>query len=468
MTDGPPERPRSRPRPGEEIGESGPRAGGRGRRLLPMAIGILLLASVVTAVALHVEVPAAWTPGAAEEPEADPAPRVVEVPTGPPVMMVEDTLRRGSSLGRIFRRHGYEGAEFLQIVERIREVENPRRLEAGTTVRFAARVPERTSTITVALDRDRSLRLAASGDGWRAHLDSVPVTPDTIAVGGVILSSLWNASLFGDTAKLVPGERIEIVTRLSQIYAWQVDFLQGIRSGDAFRVLIERDVRPDGSVRAARVLAAEFYNDERRLPAVRFVPPQGPEEYYDAEGEATRKAFLRAPLEVSRVTSRFNRNRYHPVLRRRTAHLGTDYGASRGTPVLATGGGVVRRAGRWGGYGNVVEIQHDETRYRTRYAHLSRIAGGIRPGVRVEQKQVIGYVGSTGLSTAPHLHYEFLVNGSRRNPARVDLPPGDPVPEAHRTTFEERRDERLALLQQLPYPFEAEDGAAGQQASLND
>lgn len=371
-------------------------------------------------------------------------------PLPPAEVVSSDTLRPGESLGQVLRSQGLDGTAFSEALRAVREHQSPRRLQPGVTVQVAAQVPERLSRIVLDLDGDRSLHLARRDGGWRATVDSVPVRIDTIRIAGVVRSSLWKSRLLGDTARLAPNERWDILDRITQIYAWQVDFFREIRSGDAFRLLIERELRPDGTIRRARVLAAEFFNDGRRLPAVRFVPPDGPVEYYDADGEATRKAFLRAPLRFGRKTSGFSRRRYHPILGRHRAHRGVDYGAPRGTPVMATGGGVVTRAGWWNGYGRVVEIRHHNRRFRTRYAHLSSLT--VRPGERVEQKEVIGRVGATGLATGPHVHYEFLVRGQQRNPARVELPPGDPVPEAHRAEYREIRDRRLELLRELELP----------------
>lgn len=379
----------------------------------------------------------------------DVAPATAHLPGAPPEVVERDTLTAGQSLGQLLRGRGLDAGTFVSVLEEVRRHASPRRLQPGVTVDMAARVPERLSRMVLELDDDRSLHLVRGDSGWTSRLDSVPVVVDTIRVGGVIRSSLWNASFWGDTARLASNEDNDILDRLTQIYAWQVDFFRDIRSGDAFRVLIERELRPDESIRRARVLAAEFLNDGRRLPAVRFVVPEGPVEYYDAEGEATRKAFLRAPLRFGRRTSGFSRRRYHPILKRYRAHRGIDYGARRGTPVHATGGGTVTRAGWWNGYGRVVEIRHN-SRYRTRYAHLSRVT--VRRGERVEQNEVVGRVGATGLATAPHVHYEFLVRSRQRNPASVDLPPGDPVPAAHREAYREVRDARLALLRELELP----------------
>lgn len=384
-------------------------------------------------------------------------PALTPVPTpaaAPPVVRASDTVRSGWSLGQVLASAGLGGDDYVRVLKAIRAHVDPRRLPRGLVVQTAARVPETTDRVSLALDPDRNLVLDRHPDGWIGRIDSVSVSLDTLYVGGVIESSLWTSKLFGDTARLAPNENVEIFLKLAQIYAWQVDFFRDIRPGDAFRVMVRREVRPDGSVRRADVLAAEFYNQGRRLPAVRFVTADGPEEYYDDHGNATRKSFLRAPLKFSPITSGFSLHRFHPILHRWRAHRGIDYGAARGTPVHATGAGVVTRAGWWDGYGRMVEIRHNSL-YRTRYAHMSRLARGIHPGVRVQQNQVIGYVGMTGLATAPHLHYEFLVNGVQRDPRKVKLPPGKPVPQSQLASFERRRDQRLERLDGLGFPSAA-------------
>jgi murein DD-endopeptidase MepM/ murein hydrolase activator NlpD len=381
-------------------------------------------------------------------------PVLTPVPTpaaAPPVVRDADTVRAGWSLGQVLASSGLGGDDYGRVLTAIRDHVDPRRLPRGLVVRTAARIPETTGRVSLSLDPDRTLVLDRRADGWTARVDSVSVSVDTLYIGGVIDANLWTSRLFGDTAQMAPNENVEIFLRLAQIYAWQVDFFRDIRPGDAFRVMVRREVRPDGSVRRADVLAAEFYNQGRRLPAVRFVTADGPEEYYDEHGNATRKAFLRAPLKFSPITSGFSRRRFHPILHRWRAHRGIDYGAARGTPVHATGAGVVTRAGWWDGYGRMIEIRHNSM-YRTRYAHLSGLAKGIHRGARVQQNQVIGYVGMTGLATAPHLHYEFLVNGVQRDPRRVKLPPGKPIPQAQLAAFERRRDDRLERLDGLSFP----------------
>ncbi len=380
--------------------------------------------------------------------------RTVHVPTLPPPSVLTDSLRPGQTLGHVFGTFGFDNREIARLVELVREHENPRRLRPGTVFHLAMRPAEPPSRMSLRLDADRTLHLFAGRDrdAWSARLDSVPVHTDTVVVGGVVESNLYNAHLVGDADRMSRADTHDLVYRLSQIFGWQVDFYRDIRSGDAYRVALERQVRPDGSVRSVKMMAAEYVNAGRTMSAIRFQETEDDQpEFFDVDGEALRSQFLRAPLDLVRITSGFNMRRYHPILKRRRPHLGTDYGARAGTPVRATGSGVVTRAGWWGGYGRVVEIRHANN-LRTRYAHLSGIARGVRAGSRVQQGQTIGYVGATGLATAPHLHYEFLRHGRHVNPARLNLPRAEPVGAEHRERFEAARDAVLTVLHRVELP----------------
>jgi murein DD-endopeptidase MepM/ murein hydrolase activator NlpD len=227
-----------------------------------------------------------------------------------------------------------------------------------------------------------------------------------------------------------------------------VDFSRDVQPGDRFRVVFERLVSPEGELRLGRILASDLEVAGRRLTAFRF-DSGGRSALFDAEGNSLRRAFLRAPVEFRRISSTFARARRHPVLGTFRRHQGTDYAAGRGTPVMAASEGMVLRAGRAGGYGNLIELRH-RSGITTRYAHLRGFARGVRAGARVSQGQVIGYVGSTGLSSGPHLHYEFRVNGVARDSRRVALGNGEPLPAARRPAFERERDRLLALLAATP------------------
>jgi murein DD-endopeptidase MepM/ murein hydrolase activator NlpD len=264
-------------------------------------------------------------------------------------------------------------------------------------------------------------------------------------IAGGIDNSLYEAldAQVGDN-QLDAEDRQRLAWDLADVYAWQVDFTRDIQPGDRFQVVFERLVSEAGEVRFGRVLAADLTMSGKSLTAFRF-ENAGRSAFYDTDGNSLRRAFLRAPVQFRRISSSFARARFHPVLGITRRHEGTDYAAAPGTPVMAAGDGVVLRAGRAGGYGNLIELRH-RNGITTRYGHLRGFARGIRTGARVEQGQTIGYVGSTGLATGPHLHYEFRVNGVARDSRRVELGNGAPIGSDLRAGFEAERDRLLHLL----------------------
>ena len=269
-----------------------------------------------------------------------------------------------------------------------------------------------------------------------------------LRVTGVIESSLYDAldKAVSDTF-LPAGERRSLAWAIADVYDWEVDFTRDIRPGDRFTVVCERLESPEGERRFGRILAARvdvaknpnyaFYFDDSSAAVAGF---------YDERGRSLRRAFLRAPLQFRRVSSRFG-SRFHPMLHIWRAHEGVDFSAPYGTPVRATADGIVTRVGREDdGYGNLIELRHANG-IRTRYGHLSAFARGLRVGERVEQGETIGFVGSTGLSTGPHLHYEFLVNGRPTNPRRNDMGSGTPVPQRLAAAYDAVRDVLRAQLE---------------------
>jgi murein DD-endopeptidase MepM/ murein hydrolase activator NlpD len=245
-----------------------------------------------------------------------------------------------------------------------------------------------------------------------------------------------------------------LIMQLAAIFGWDIDFALDIRAGDSFKLLFEQRFKDGRKVDEGPILAAEFSNRGDSLRAVRYTAPDGITGYYSETGMAMRKAFLRTPLKFTRISSNFNLRRRHPVLNRIRAHRGVDYAAPTGTPVKAAGDGVVVFAGTKGGYGKTVVLRHGGV-YSTLYAHLSRYAGGLRRGQRVGQGAVIGYVGSTGLATGPHLHYEFQVNGIHRDPLNVPLPRAEGIPADQLPRFEA---EAALLLAQLDGADSDQDG----------
>ena len=232
---------------------------------------------------------------------------------------------------------------------------------------------------------------------------------------------------------------------LADIFGWDIDFVLDVRPGDTFAVTYSEIWRDGKYVKDGPIEAAEFVNQGREFRAVRYADPDGDSHYYTPDGRSMHKAFLRAPVEFTRVSSRFNSARLHPILNRIRAHKGVDYAAPIGTPVKAAGDGSIRFAGVMGGYGNVVEIEHSRS-VMTVYGHLSRFARGTRVGAHVTQGTVIAYVGMTGLATGPHLHYEYRVNGVFKNPQTVPLPSAAPIDARYRDDFLARTAPLLATL----------------------
>ncbi|NHA14229.1 peptidoglycan DD-metalloendopeptidase family protein [Thioalkalivibrio sp. XN279] len=240
--------------------------------------------------------------------------------------------------------------------------------------------------------------------------------------------------------------------RLAGIYAWDIDFALEIRRDDWFAVVYEEIWQDGAKLRDGEIVAAEFSNQGRSFRAVRFPDEDGRASYYTPEGDSMRKAFLRAPVDFTRVSSNFNPNRLHPVLKTKRPHRGVDYAARTGTPIMAAGDGKVISAGTQGGYGKTVVLQHGGN-VTTLYAHMSRIGSNAKVGRRVKQGDIIGYVGATGLASGPHLHYEYRVNGVHKNPRTVDLPKAEPVPAARRAEFAAAVAPLIAELDRLGPPL---------------
>ena len=359
-----------------------------------------------------------------------------------------DTLTRGSALSHVLDSRGLDAGHVRELTHLLGAYRSPRALRPGTTLLFSVgsdSVPDR---IRLQLNPDSILHFVRSDSIWTARIELVPFVTDTVRISGDIESSLWSARLGGDLDRFGKEDFEELVYDLADIFAWKVDFTRDLRRGDAVRVALERKLRADGSARSRHFLAIELRNGDRVLRAIPQPRPGGRFAYFDEEGRSLRGAFLRYPVPY-RITSHFTNRRYHPILKRRRAHEGIDYGAPAGTPVGATASGVVTRAGSLGGYGRVVELRHPGE-IRTRYAHLRSIAPGVRPGAHVAQGQTIGRVGASGLATGPHLHYEFLKNGRHRNPLTVEIPSAPSIPASQLLGFRRERDEALALLYNVP------------------
>ena len=322
-----------------------------------------------------------------------------------------------------------------RLVEAARPVYDLARIAAGRSYELALRPGGMLHAFSYDIDDLRTLRVTRNGDDLDAELLTRSYDVRTVTTEGVIASSLF-------AAVTDAGEDDQFALDLAEIFAWDVDFNTEIQEGDSFRVAVEKMYLDDRFCRYGRILAAEFVRGSRVLRAVRFDGDRA-RGYYAPDGTPLRKAFLRSPLKFTRISSGFSRGRLHPILNVVRPHLGVDYAAPAGTPVVAAGDGVVALAGWSGGYGKAVRIRHPNG-YETLYGHLSRI--NVRAGQRVAQGQAVGAVGATGLATGPHLDYRMLRSGAFVNPLTVLSPPAEPVPAAEQAAFADARDRRLALL----------------------
>ena len=372
-------------------------------------------------------------------------------PTPAPVVSRVEQLNRGETLIGLLARAGVSEESAREVVRAATaSAVNTRYLRAGMRLEItsdSAGVPPR--ELVFHLGVDRLLRMVRSDSGWSGKEERLPWTTDTVVVAGTIRSTLYQA-IEASASEYFPGRaKDELTWALADIFEYRFDMSRDLQPGDRMRVLVERSVAPNGKTKMSKVLAASFTLSGSEVSAFRFDSKYGRPAYYDAKGKSLRAQFLRAPLEFRRVSSTFGM-RFHPILGRYKAHRGTDYAASSGTPVRAIGDGQVVRAGWAGGYGNVLELRH-RNGYVTRYGHLRGFAKGIRAGKRVEIGQTVAYVGSTGLSTAPHLHFEVLVGGVQRDSrSALRSIAGEPISGSERRSFDRVREQMLASLDATP------------------
>ena len=350
----------------------------------------------------------------------------------------EVTVQAGDSLARIFSKQGISAGQLHDIVASGDAAKKLTRIYPGQKLRMRTSPEDGLLELFYEIDALNQLQVIRSESGYEPQLIAREPERRARRASAEIENSLFLAAQQADLPE-------NITMELAGIFGWDIDFALDIRRGDQFSVLYE-DLYLDGErIGTGNILAAEFVNDDKLHQAVRYTDKQGRTDYYTADGRSMRKTFLRTPVEFSRISSRFSLGRKHPILNRIRAHKGVDYAAPRGTPVKATGAGKIVLRGKKGGYGKTVVIQHG-SRYSTLYAHLNSYSRGLKNGSRVQQGQIVGYIGSTGLATGPHLHYEFLVNGVHRNPLTVKLPDAAPLPKKYREDFKLATESLLAQL----------------------
>ncbi len=348
------------------------------------------------------------------------------------------TVRRGDSLAAIFKRHDIPARELHQIMQLGRITRNLNALHPGDIVRFKLDEQQRVQQMIFDISRLKSLQVSRQADEqFAARIIEHELDRRLTQSSGVIKTSLYEA---GKAAGLDDG----LIMQMTAIFGWDIDFVLDIRRGDHFTLIYEEQYLDGEKVQDGPIIAAEFVNQGRQVHAIRYTDKEGRSDYYSPEGYSMRKAFLRTPVDFRRISSRFGK-RHHPVLNRMRMHKGVDYVARTGTPIQAAGDGKIVYRGWKGGYGRVIILQHGG-RYSTLYAHMSGFKGGLRVGSRVKQGQIIGFVGRSGRVTGAHLHYEFRVNGTHRDPLTVKLPEAEPIKPAYKMEFKQVAQRRLAQL----------------------
>lgn len=365
-------------------------------------------------------------------------PAQIVVPQAPSILYSSSTIPRGIPFAIMLTHMGIDPSTTAQVVASARSVFNFRMFQAGNQVTIGRSVAGQLLQLRYQIDPERFLSIVRRNAQFQAEVKTIPSTVETDAVAGKIDGSLF------DGVKQA-GESPELAMRLADIFSWDMDFYTDPRPGDTFRVVVEKKVLADGKTLSyGKILAAEYDNDGQIYRAVLFHDPSGAPAYYTPDGKSLKKAFLHSPLKFAAViTSQFSYHRFHPILKRYRAHLGTDFAAPTGTPVQAIGDGRVIFAGRKGEDGNLVKIQHING-YDTFYMHLSRIL--VHNGQRVVQGQRIGLVGMTGLATGPHLDFRIERRGQFMNFERLPLPPSQPVARRDRAEFEAVCDHEMSLL----------------------
>lgn len=365
------------------------------------------------------------------------SPPLVTMPLAQGLATIEVIVRANDTLDRIFRKFELS----LTDLANLRALDSVRQLLDRLTPGEQLKLVHREGTL-ISLERDLSLteKLQVQRDeaGFRADIIAKPISIEPAVAQGTIESSLFEAANQA-------GLQDATVLKLAKLFGWDVDFVLDLRRGDQFTVSYERISQNGQYVQDGEILAARFVNQGHEYRAARYVAPDGAIGYYTPDGHSVEKAFLRAPLEFRRVSSRFSTGRYHPILNKVRAHRGVDYAAATGTPVQAAGAGRIRFRGQQGGYGNVMELDHGGG-IVTVYGHLSRFASTAKAGARVKQGDVIGYVGMTGLATGPHLHYEYRVDGRYLDPQKIKLPDARPIDASLMADFLKQVAPRIAAL----------------------
>lgn len=352
-----------------------------------------------------------------------------------------ERIQRGDTVAELLRRLNVEDQAASDYLRKNKDAESLRQLGVGKEVQAETDANGALLALRFLGNDTNQMVIEKSGEDFRARTLPAQTEQRVLIRTGEIKTNLFAAT---DEVGLPD----PAANQLADIFGGDIDFHRDLRKGDKFTVIYEMTYINGEAARTGRIISAEFVNHGHAYRAAYFQTTEYTGDYYSPEGKSMRKAFLRSPIEFSRVSSGFSHSRFHPVLNKWRAHKGVDYAAPIGTKVKVTSDGVVSFVGNQGGYGNVVMVNH-QGRYTTVYGHLSRFAGGIRKGQHLGQGQIVGYVGMTGLASGPHLHYEFKQSGIQRDPLKVALPDGKPVSEAQMSTYIEKTGDLFARLDML-------------------
>ncbi len=329
------------------------------------------------------------------------------------------TIKSGDNLAYYFQEAGFDSKAVQEVLSLGKDVQHLKKIYPDQTLRLLANSDDQLQTLQFDIDPLTTLIVNRNEQGQlRSHIEDKPIEKRVAFGGAEIFDSFFMA---GKQAKLDDA----LIMELANVFAYDIDFANDIQPNDTFKVLFEEYFVNGVKVGNGPIVAAEFVNNGKPYRAIRYTDGSGQSSYYSPSGQSLKKAFIRTPVQYTRISSHFNLSRRHPVLHKIRAHKGVDYAAPTGTPVKAAGAGKVVYVGKKGGYGNAIILQHG-SKYTTLYGHLSRFAK-IKNGAAVRQGQVIGYVGSTGLASGPHLHFEFRVNGVHQDPLKVALPQAEGI-----------------------------------------
>lgn len=394
---------------------------------------------------LDLQLPGTTAASAKPQASANPIPEAKDIATQAVVENAIEwqsaTVKRGDTLARIAHREGISAQQIHRLMQTGEEIKTLTQIRPGENIRYQKNDDGELLALSYDISETERLVVSQIDNAFVVSQVDRPYEIHQNRTSGMIEHSMYGAAKES-------GLSDNLIMDLANIFGYDIDFALDVRKGDTFNLIWDEYYRDGEKVKDGPVLAAEFVNNGRVVRAVRYTDAKGNTDYFTPDGKSLRKAFLRSPVHFTRISSKFNPNRLHPVFKTKRPHRGVDYAARTGTPIYAAGDGKIIFRGVKRGYGNVVIVQHGN-KYNTLYAHMSKFNRKARNGTRVKQGQTIGYVGQTGWATGPHLHYEFRVNGVHRNPLTVKLPTAKPLPKKYRDDFDSVSQPLLAQLDTL-------------------